>query len=171
MVVHLFKTMRPTNWIKNLFVFAPLFFSGHFTEANKFVSVFVIFISFCAMASAVYCLNDIMDRERDRSHPEKCKRPIASGALPVKNGLLLCLGLGIVSFAFSYTVGLPPMLILLLYTVINLLYSIWLKHIVILDVFCICWSVIMVGHDNLLASPFPCFGQTSSRTGSFRRQC
>jgi decaprenyl-phosphate phosphoribosyltransferase len=71
MIGHLWKTMRPTNWIKNLFVFAPLFFSGHLTEADKFGRVFVIFLSFSAMASAVYCLNDIMDRERDRNHPEK----------------------------------------------------------------------------------------------------
>jgi decaprenyl-phosphate phosphoribosyltransferase len=137
MIGPLWKTMRPVHWIKNLFVFAPLFFSGHLTDAYNLGRVVVIFISFSAMASAVYCLNDIMDRERDRNHPEKCRRPIASGVLTVKNGFFLGLGLAMLSLALASFVGHQPVLLLLLYTATNVLYSLWLKHIIIVDVFCI----------------------------------
>jgi decaprenyl-phosphate phosphoribosyltransferase len=143
MIGHFWKTVRPVHWIKNLFVFAPLFFSGHFTDTDKLLRVFVIFFSFSAMASAVYCLNDIMDRERDRKHPVKCKRPIASGALLVRKGFFLGLGLAMLSLAFASLVGPQPMFLLLLYTAINILYSMWLKHFVIVDVFCIAIMFVM----------------------------
>ena len=137
MIGHLWKTVRPVHWIKNSFVFAPLFFSGHFTDIDKLLRVFVIFFSFSAMASAVYCLNDIMDRERDRKHPVKCKRPIASGALSVRKGFFLGVGLAMLSLALASFVGTQPIFLLLLYTTTNILYSMWLKHLVIVDVFCI----------------------------------
>jgi decaprenyl-phosphate phosphoribosyltransferase len=138
MIGQFWKTMRPIHWIKNLFVFAPMFFSGHAMEVDRLLKVCIMFIGFSAMASAVYCLNDIMDRERDQGNPVKCKRPIASGALPVKNGIFLGLGLAMFSVVLiACSIGRLPVLVLLLYAFINLLYSIWLKHIVIVDVFCI----------------------------------
>lgn len=137
MIRDVWKTIRPTHWIKNLFVFTPLFFSGQVTEIDKLAKVFVIFLSFSAMASAVYCLNDITDRERDRSHPEKCRRPIASGVLSVKKGFFLGLGFAMLSLVLAYSIGLLPVLLIVFYGVINVLYSVWLKHVVIVDVFCI----------------------------------
>lgn len=135
MIGHLWKTMRPVHWIKNVFVFAPLFFSGHATELDKLARVFVIFLSFSAMASAVYCFNDIMDRERDRSHPKKCKRPIASGVLPLNIATFFGLGLAVFSFAIACSIAPIILLFLFLYGMINITYGFWLKNIVILDVF------------------------------------
>lgn len=135
MIGHLWKTIRPVHWIKNVFVFAPLFFSGHATELDKLARVFVIFLSFSAMASAVYCFNDIMDRERDRSHPKKCKHPIASGALPLNIATFFGLGLAIFSLALACSIAPIILLLLFLYGVINITYGFWLKNIVILDVF------------------------------------
>ena len=85
-------TMRPIHWIKNFFVFVPLFFSGGATDPMKLGRVFLVFVSFSAMASAVYFLNDIVDRKRDLSHPQKCLRPIASGVLPVQNRIFFWFG-------------------------------------------------------------------------------
>lgn len=133
----LWKTMRPSHWIKNVFVFAPLFFSGGATEAMKLGRVFLVFVSFSAMASAVYFFNDIIDRERDSRHPQKCIRPIASGALPVKIGIFCGLGLAMFSIALALTIDPMLVLLLLFYSAINVMYSLWLKHIVIVDVFSI----------------------------------
>lgn len=137
MTGYVWITMRPSHWIKNVFVFAPLFFSGGATDMIKLGRVFLVFISFSAMASAVYFLNDIIDRKRDRSHPQKCLRPIASGALSIKNGIFFGLGLAMFSLALAYSIDQMLVLLLLLYSVINVLYSFWLKHIVIVDVFVI----------------------------------
>jgi decaprenyl-phosphate phosphoribosyltransferase len=137
MIGYVWQTMRPAHWIKNVFVFAPLFFSGGAMEAMKLGRVFLIFLSFCAMASAVYFLNDIIDRERDRSHPQKCLRPIASGALSIKKGIFFGSGLAMLSLALAYSSDMVSLLLLLLYGALNVLYSLWLKHIVIVDVFVI----------------------------------
>lgn len=134
---YVWKTMRPIHWIKNLFVFAPLFFSGQAMDVAMLGKVFLVFVSFSFMASSVYFLNDIIDRERDRRHPEKCLSPIASGALPVKTAIFFGLGLAMCSLALAYSIALILTFFLLLYSATNILYSLWLKHIVIVDVFVI----------------------------------
>ena len=143
MIGHIWKTMRPNHWIKNAFVFAPLFFSGGATEAMKLGRVFLVFLSFSAIASAVYFFNDLIDRERDRSHPQKCMRPIASGALPIKIGIFFGLGLAMFSLALAFSIDLMLVLLLFLYSAINVMYSLWLKHIVIVDVFVISMTFVL----------------------------
>jgi len=128
--------MRPADWAKNVFVFAPLFFSGQAGQANKLQLTILVFLAFSAMSSAVYLFNDINDREFDRLHPQKKSRPIASGALTVKLAAasamaLAIISLGLVSFS-SFVVAF-----VLAYGVMNIAYSLWLKHVVIGDVFCI----------------------------------
>ena len=130
-------TMRPIHWIKNFFVFVPLFFSGGASDLMKLGKVFLVFVSFSAMASAVYFLNDIVDRKRDLNHPQKCLRPIASGVLPVQTAFFFGLGLSIFSLALACSIDLTLALLLLLYGALNVMYSFWLKHIVIVDVFAI----------------------------------
>jgi 4-hydroxybenzoate polyprenyltransferase len=138
----LLQAMRPLDWIKNLFVFAALFFSGQANELYKLTSVLAVFAAFCAMSSAVYLFNDIIDRERDRVHPDKRGRPIAAGDLPVSTAaaaaVALMLGaLALVSFSTSASI------MLLLYGLMNVLYTLRLKNIVILDLFTIALGFVL----------------------------
>ena len=132
----LFKAIRPIEWIKNVFVLAPLFFSGQGKDFAKLFVVGTVFLAFCCVSSAIYLFNDINDRELDRLHPRKKTRPIASGELSVGlaatvAAIFACTGLLFVAFQ-------PLALFLLLaYGLINVFYSLWLKHIVIVDIFCI----------------------------------
>ena len=80
---HIIKVARPTHWIKNIFVFLPVFFGGALLNTTEVVAAALTFMSFSLAASAIYCLNDIIDVDADRAHPVKCKRPIASGAITI----------------------------------------------------------------------------------------
>lgn len=130
------RTMRPLEWIKNVFVFAPIFFSGEAEQVDKIVLVGLVFLAFSAMSSAVYIFNDVRDREFDRTHPAKRERPIASGALPLRMAIAWACLLAVCSMALVH--AFPPVLaVVLAYGGMNILYSLKLKHIVILDVFTI----------------------------------
>jgi 4-hydroxybenzoate polyprenyltransferase len=131
------KLLRPKQWIKNLFVFAALVFSHHLFDW-EFVQLSLIgFALFSATASTIYVVNDIVDRDRDRAHPKKKHRPIASGAISVPSAIstaILVLGLVIPT-----TFGLPIKFgfCLAIYFVMNLSYSLFLKEVVLIDVFVI----------------------------------
>lgn len=133
-IVEVIATFRPHHWIKNTFVFAPLIFSGRFTHIDMCLKATLAFISFCMASSAIYAVNDICDQEEDRRHPIKKFRPIADGAISpgsaiIMSGILFILGLTLASF-----LNWPLMLIVLIYFIINIAYSISIKHIAILDV-------------------------------------
>jgi 4-hydroxybenzoate polyprenyltransferase len=130
-------TMRPKHWVKNVFVFAPLFFSGKAGNLEAMLSTVIAFVAFCAISSAVYLLNDIADRERDRVHPTKSQRPIASGRLPLSLATGTTVLLMVLAMVLAYTVTPMVAVVLAVYAIINISYSFSLKHIVILDVFCI----------------------------------
>jgi 4-hydroxybenzoate polyprenyltransferase len=129
------KLIRPKQWLKNLFVFAPIIFAKELFEPALIMTVVQAFVAFCLTASAIYILNDITDREADRVHPEKRNRPIASGAIGMGGAL------GVFSILIVATAALvwdmPPGFILLLgtYFLLNLAYSFKLKEILLLDVF------------------------------------
>lgn len=131
------RLLRPLQWLKNGFVFTPLIFSKHMLEKQYNNKAVLAFIIFCLASSAVYIINDIADREADKLHPEKKKRPIASGEISVSTAA------GISTILFSTALFLSqylPLLftgIILVYIVLQLFYSITLKHVVILDVFII----------------------------------
>lgn len=133
----LVSALRPKHWIKNVFVFAPLFFSGRAAEIDALLSVIVVFFGFNAAASAIYLFNDIFDAERDRVHPDKRHRPIASGTLPVRAAIIACVILALISVLISALISPPAAFVVIGYIGLNVAYSIWLKHIVILDVFSI----------------------------------
>ena len=84
------RLLRPAQWVKNAFVLLPLFFGQQMTDVHLLVRALVAALVFSLAASAVYCLNDILDREADAQHPTKCRRPIASGAVSVTAGWTLC---------------------------------------------------------------------------------
>jgi len=131
------KTLRPKQWIKNLFVFAPLVFSVQFLNPSSVLAATQAFLSFCLVSGALYTLNDLFDIEEDRRHPIKRKRPLASGRLTKRTAivtLVICLLAGL---ALAFTLNLPFLLIVLGYIVLQLLYSPWLKHVVIIDIFAV----------------------------------
>jgi 4-hydroxybenzoate polyprenyltransferase len=130
-------SLRPNQWTKNLIVFAALALSKHLFEPEPLARVALAFLLFCALSGTVYLLNDVADFERDRLHPVKRLRPIASGALSRRAAGLLAVGLGVASAGASLLLGPLFASCAAAYLVLNLLYSFYLKEAVILDVLCI----------------------------------
>jgi len=134
MVRSLILSLRPGQWTKNLLVFAGLIFGSQLRNTDSVLKAVSAFAVFCALSGVVYLINDIRDREADRLHPKKSKRPIASGALSPGVALaaagVLCAG----ALAWAYAINLKFAAIALSYVILQTLYSITLKHLVILDV-------------------------------------
>jgi 4-hydroxybenzoate polyprenyltransferase len=127
-------TMRPVQWLKNVFVFAALIFDRQLFSSPALLRTICGFVLFCLLSSVVYIFNDIADIEADRQHPEKKSRPLAAGDLSIANartfGIVL---LGLV-FPLAYWLSPSFALVALVYFLANLAYSLWLKHIPLLDV-------------------------------------
>jgi 4-hydroxybenzoate polyprenyltransferase len=130
----LLVSLRPAQWAKNLFVLAPLVFGGRLADASAAGRALLALAAFCLAASAVYLLNDVRDREEDRRHPLKRSRPIAAGelAVPVAVASLAALAAGAGAAALALGAGFA--LVLAVYVALNVSYTLWLKHVVILDV-------------------------------------
>lgn len=129
------KLMRVHHYIKNLLVFATLACGGMFFDTHRLYKCIAAFFAFCMVSSVVYIINDIRDEEKDRKHPTKCKRPIASGAVSVSSACWLAGGLALVAVVCNGLVFDPVATVLLvLYLVMNLAYSMGLKNIPIVDV-------------------------------------
>jgi len=133
----LFRTLRPYQWVKNGFVLMGLVFSHSWNNPQLVQQVVAAFAAFCLISSTVYVFNDLIDRERDRAHPEKRKRPIAAGRL--STGFAVTIGgvVGSTGLLLGLWAGYGVVIVLLAYLVMNVAYSVRLKHIVILDVFII----------------------------------
>lgn len=131
------KTARPRQWIKNLAVFAALIFSGMLFHPGYFSRAVEAYILFCGLSSAVYIINDIADAAKDRKHPFKKKRPIASGDLPVPIALFVAIVLLFAVFFSSWMLSFFMFMLFLLYLLVNFLYTFQLKNVPILDVFTI----------------------------------
>jgi 4-hydroxybenzoate polyprenyltransferase len=128
------KLLRPKQWIKNLFVVAPLIFAKHIFEYNYVIRVLAAFVLFCCISSSVYVLNDIIDCEKDRLHPKKKNRPIASGLISkIEGAIVIAILLPLILFV-SFYMDIFFGVAVLLYFLNNLLYSFKIKHMVILDV-------------------------------------
>jgi 4-hydroxybenzoate polyprenyltransferase len=126
--------MRPRQWIKNLVVFAALLFAGKLTDPHLLLRAVAGFWVFVATSGGVYILNDLFDAERDRQHPEKARRPIASGALPAAPAIVAAALLLTASLMTGFTLSRPFGAVMLIYVALNVVYTIWLKEVVILDV-------------------------------------
>ena len=134
---HIIKVARPTHWIKNIFVFLPVFFGGALLNTTEVVAAALTFMSFSLAASAIYCLNDIIDVDADRAHPVKCKRPIASGAItiPQAYGMMTVRLLISIVLMFLLPEGhAKSILVIIAYFVINVAYCLRLKEYAIIDV-------------------------------------
>lgn len=136
----IFKLMRVHQWVKNFFIFSPAFFGGKIFAPLVLFNLAIAFVAFSLMASCVYIINDYIDIPRDRLHPEKCKRPLASGVISKQQAWIVLL----ILFTMALTLGafLPAfaLVTILAYFGMNLLYSFKLKHIAIIDV-----SIIAIG--------------------------
>ena len=143
LLLSLLKLMRPKQWVKNGFLFAALLFSGNLFNIDLFVLCVIGCILFSLTASCVYIINDIGDREKDRKHPKKCRRPLASGAVSVPQAVVLLAILLAVSFGASVMLNIWFAVVLLVYFVFNIFYSYILKHIAIVDVISVSVSYVL----------------------------
>lgn len=156
MIKNILRLTRPKQWIKNFFVFLPMFFGGELFDVHSVWLTVVTFFAFSLVASSVYCYNDIVDVDADRRHPVKCRRPIASGEISIRMGYIL------MSLTFVLGVAvmllLPPevksqvMAVVIFYYVLNLSYCSKLKQYAILDVCIIAFGFVL----RILAGGFAC---------------
>ena len=126
--------MRPQQWIKNLFLFAALIFSGHLFDSQGIFLTVQGFVLFSLAASGIYLFNDVTDVEQDKLHPLKSQRPLPSGKLSVRFASTGSTFLMVASTIVSFFLNLEFGIVLLVYLVMNVVYSLWLKNVVILDV-------------------------------------
>ena len=130
-------SLRPEQWTKNLVLLAALAFSKHLFDAGPLLRALLALALFCGLSGAVYLLNDVADRDRDRMHPLKRLRPVASGALSPRTAVGLAAIIGSACLALSFVLGLRFATCAVVYLALNLLYSFSLKEVVILDVLAI----------------------------------
>lgn len=140
------RIVRPRQWVKNSFVFIPLFFGGQMSNTALLLDALTTFVAFSLAASSIYCLNDIVDVEPDRQHPVKCHRPIASGQVSVSAAYALMAIMLILSMTVcpmlkgrSMAVGA----VVLGYWIMNIAYCVWLKNFAIIDVCLIAFGFVL----------------------------
>ncbi|KHD38108.1 phosphoribose diphosphate:decaprenyl-phosphate phosphoribosyltransferase [Clostridium acetobutylicum] len=126
--------MRPKQWTKNVFVFAAIIFSRRFTNTNLLLNNLIIFFVFCFTSSSVYIFNDIIDADKDRQHPDKKNRPIASGKVTKAQGIILDIVILLSLSIITYRIDIKILAVILIYVVMNIFYSFKLKNVVIIDV-------------------------------------
>lgn len=133
---NILKLMRIKHYLKNGLIFLPLIFNSQLFEIKPLLMTFYGFISFCLISSAVYVINDIKDVEKDRMHKIKKNRPIASGAITIKEAILLFIVLTISSLCINIFIikEFSSILLISLYLILNIMYSLGLKNIPIIDV-------------------------------------
>jgi 4-hydroxybenzoate polyprenyltransferase len=131
------RLLRPKQWTKNTFVFAPLIFAKLLFDPDPLLLTLRAFLAFCLTASAVYIINDIADREADRAHPEKRHRPLAAGTLSVPQAIIILAAVLGIDLLFLLNLPLKFDLLVVSYFAMNLLYSLKLRDVFLLDVFII----------------------------------
>jgi len=139
---HILTLLRPHQYVKNLFIFAPLVFAFNFNQESVFNAT-VAFILFSLLASSIYVLNDFMDIEEDKKHPTKRNRPLASGAISLTTANFLFLGLSSTTLIATYFFSTALFTVLVMYFVLNILYSYKFKHIAIVDIFIIATGFVL----------------------------
>lgn len=146
-LISIIQLCRPKEWVKNLFVLLPLFFSGNLFNFPLLAESFVALISFCLASGAIYCLNDLMDVESDRRHPAKRLRPLASGKVGSQACIVTMAFLGISAVAVLLT--LPPVkaamttIVVAAYLLLNSAYCLRLKRIALIDVVCVALGFVL----------------------------
>ncbi|MBU1996099.1 MAG: UbiA family prenyltransferase, partial [Candidatus Omnitrophica bacterium] len=134
---HMFIAIRPKHWIKNMFIFLPLIFGKKLFISPLNTNTVLAFFLFSIAASAVYLMNDIIDCEKDKKHPAKKLRPIASGKISTNTAIITSILLGSIAIAGASFLSINFCSIIIIYLIANIIYSKILKEAVIIDVFCI----------------------------------
>ena len=128
------EAMRPKQWIKNLLLFAGIVFSKHLLDWTMLLNAALGFVFFCLLSGSIYLINDIRDLESDRQHPRKRLRPIASGRLSIMNAQILSIILVVIGLVGSFWLNVTFGILALLYFILQTAYSLFLKHLVIVDI-------------------------------------
>lgn len=131
---HYLRLLRPLDWIKNSFVFAPLFFTPHLVTMETVSIVFLAFLIFCLAASSIYILNDVVDYEFDRLHEHKMNRPIASDQVSLSRAKILFVALSLVSLIAAYYLQWAFFISVLVYYVLNIAYCVYFRAVSIIDI-------------------------------------
>ena len=150
----LFRLIRPKQWIKNFFVFLPLFFGGSLLDTQRLLAAFLTFLAFCFAASSIYCFNDLVDVEADRRHPVKCKRPIAAGLISKRQAyslMALLFVLSMLTISLLRILNASPLGsgwgwalgVILFYWLLNLAYCAKLKDHAIVDVCIVAFGFVL----------------------------
>jgi 4-hydroxybenzoate polyprenyltransferase len=134
MIGAMLRTMRPKQWVKNAVIYAALVFDRQLTDLNAILRTTAGFVIFCLLSGIVYIINDIIDVEADKIHPDKKKRPIASGDLPINAAWAAVVLLLLLVLPLSYLLSAWFFIVALVYFLLNLAYSKWLKHVPLIDV-------------------------------------
>ncbi len=139
----LVASLRPAQWVKNGVLLVPAVFALRATDAGAMGRALLAVVAFCLVSSATYLGNDLADRERDRAHPEKRGRPVASGELPVRVATLAALVLAVAGLGLAFALGLPFFATAAGYVLLQAAYSVSLKHVPVLDVFAIAGGFVL----------------------------
>jgi 4-hydroxybenzoate polyprenyltransferase len=134
MIKNIFKLLRPSQWIKNGVVLAGLIFAGKARDISLAEKAILVMLAFCLLSSAVYIINDIFDRRRDKIHPLKKDRPIASGKISIKLAWVLAFIIAFGGLLLTFKISTATLYVSLSYLALNILYTILLKNVVIIDV-------------------------------------
>ncbi len=153
--IALVQSMRPKQWTKNLIVFAALIFDLQLDNPGRVLLAFLAFGCFCLASGSVYIINDLLDREADRRHPLKRNRPIAAGRLPARVALMTATASIILAPAIAFFLRPGFGLIIACYIALMLGYSLWIKHLVILDVFTIAAGFVLRAAGGAVALSVP----------------
>jgi 4-hydroxybenzoate polyprenyltransferase len=155
MFIALIKLVRPVQWLKNGVVLAALIFGGEAGHAVKAQLALAAVAIFCLLSSAVYTLNDLVDRDKDRQHPHKKNRPIASGQITVPVAVAMVGVLAAGGLALAWLISPPFFAAGLAFFALNVLYSFWLKNVVIVDVMSVALSFVLRAYAGALAIQVP----------------
>ncbi len=142
-LIGLIRTMRPKQWTKNVVVYAGIVFDGQLFNVDAFLRITLGFVLLCLISSSIYLINDLVDIEADRQHPKKRFRAIPSGQLPVPIAIGSAIILVITTLGIGFALSPYFAAVLLTYLIIHLLYSFYLKHIVLLDIFAVASGFIL----------------------------
>ncbi|MEQ8190885.1 MAG: decaprenyl-phosphate phosphoribosyltransferase [Candidatus Eremiobacterota bacterium] len=143
MFKNLAVAMRPKQWTKNFLIFAALIFAERLFHYHDILLVGIAFVLFCLLSSSIYIINDLVDIEQDREHPEKRKRPFASGKISKITGIIFSVLLALISLISAFIIKIDFFIIASLYFILNLIYSFKLKRLPILDVLSISLSFVL----------------------------
>lgn len=144
-MINILILLRPHQWLKNLFIFLPLFFDRHLLDWSYLYPTLIAFVAYNFAASAIYCFNDIWDMAADKLHPMKCNRPIASGEISIRNGYIVMAFCLLISFLILNICGQRFYLFAIVgfYLVMNIAYCIFLKRIALVDIFIIALGFVL----------------------------